>query len=54
MVQPTGTAADELVDHGSVESDDILRRVSTLTNFYYANEVAGMVGHKIFFGLNMG
>ena len=54
MVQPTGTAADDLVDRGSVESDDILRGVSTLTNFYYANEVAGMIGNKIFFGLNMG
>ena len=54
MVQPTGTAADELVDRGSVGSDDILRRVSTLTNFYYANEVGGKIGNKIFFGLNMG
>ena len=55
MVQPTGTAADELVDPGSVESDDTaMRRVSTLTSFYYANEMGGKIGNKIFFGLNMG
>ena len=55
MVQPAGTVADELVDSGSVESDDIpMRRVSTLTSIYFANEVGGKIGNKIFFGLNMG
>ena len=54
-MQPTGTAADELVDRGSVEIDDTaMRRVSTLTSFYYGNEVGGKIGNKIFFGLNMG
>ena len=54
VVQPSGTGGDGLVDGGSVESDDISRGVSTLTNFYYANEVAGMIGNKIFFRLNVG
>ena len=54
VVQPSGTGGDDLVDGGSVESDDISRGVSTLTNIYYANEVAGMIGNKIFFGLNVG
>ena len=54
VVQPSGTGGDDLVDGGSVESDDISRGVSTLTNIYYANEVAGMIGNKIFFRLNVG
>ena len=49
VVQPSGTGGDDLVDGGSVESDDISRGVSTLTNFYYANEVAGMIGNKKYF-----
>ena len=54
VVQPSGTGGDGLVDGGSVESDDISRGVSTLTNIYYANEVAGMIGNKIFCRLNVG
>ncbi len=54
VVQPSGTGGDDLVDGGSVESDDISRGVSTLTNIYYANEVAGMIGNKIFCRLNVG
>ena len=54
VVQPSGTGGEDLVDGGSVESDDISRGVSTLTNFYYANEVAGMIGNKIFCRLNVG
>ena len=54
VVQPSGTGGDDLVDGGSVESDDISRGVSTLTNIYYANEVAGMFGNKIFCRLNVG
>ena len=55
MVQPAGTVADELVDSGSVESDDTpMRRVSTLTSFYYANEVGGKSGNKIFFWTKYG
>ena len=49
VVQPSGTGGDDLVERGSVESDDISRGVSALTNFYYANEVAGMIGNKKIF-----
>ena len=54
VVQPSGTGGDDLVDGGSVESDDISRGVSTLTKIYYANEVAGMIGNKIFCRLHVG
>ena len=48
VVQPSGTGGDDLVDGGSVKNDDISRGVSTLTNIYYVNEVAGIIGNKIF------
>ena len=54
VVQPSSTGGDDLMDGGSVENDDILRGVSTLTKIYYANEVAGMIGNKIFCRLNVG
>ena len=55
VVQPTGTAADELVESGAVENDDTpMRKVSMLSSIYYANEVGGKSGNKIFYGLKMG
>ena len=54
VVEPSCTGGDDLIDGGSVENDEILRGVSTLTKIYYANEVAGMIGNKIFCRLNVG
>ena len=55
VVQPTGTAADELVESGSVENDDTpMRKVLMLTSIYFANEVGGKNGNEIFFRLKIG